>query len=92
MCGNHWATAYPAKTFVPFLEAQVWAIGFFMFMLALAFALGRGRIFHALREPLFLVPVYLLQLVPKVASMTGEWDGGWTLGSAARPGGWRRGS
>jgi hypothetical protein len=91
LCADHWATAYPAKTLAPFLEAQVWAIGFFLFMLALAFALRRGRLFHALREPLFLVPVYLVQLVPQVASMTGGWEGGWMLGIAGAAGGWRRG-
>jgi hypothetical protein len=59
LCADHWATAYPAKDLAPFLEAQVWALGFFLFMLALAFDPRRGRLCRALREPLFLVPVYL---------------------------------
>jgi hypothetical protein len=71
LCADHWTTAYPAKAPAPFLEGQVWALGFFLFMLALAFDPRTGRLCRALREPLFLVPVYLVQLVPQVASMTG---------------------
>src|SRR5207244_2674690 len=58
------------------------AIGLLLFIFAFAGALGRGRPFHGLRVALFLVPLYLVGLVPPVASMTVGWEGGWALGIA----------
>src|SRR5262249_17535676 len=42
----------------------------------------RGRLLRRLREPLCLVPFYLVKLVPPVASIAVEWEGGWILGFA----------
>ena len=74
--------ACPAKPLATFLEAQARAIGRILYVFALAGALGRGRPFHGMREPLFLVPLYLVTLVPHIASMTVGWEGGWITGIA----------
>jgi hypothetical protein len=82
LCADHWASALPATDVATFLDDQARVIVLFLFFFALAGALGRGKPFHGLREPLFLVPVYLAQLVPSVASMVVAWEGGWILGIA----------
>jgi hypothetical protein len=82
LTADSWASACPAKPLATFLEAQARAIGLILFVFALAGALGRGRPFHGLREPLFLVPLYLVTLVPHIASMTVGWEGGWIPGIA----------
>ena len=77
-----WASACPARPLAEFLVAQAWGIGFLLFMFGLAGALGKGRPWHGLREPLYIVPLFLMGQVPLVAAMTVGWDGGWFHGIA----------
>jgi hypothetical protein len=77
-----WASAYAAKPLGTFLEDQARGIGYLLMIFALAGALGRGKPFHGLREAFYLVPLYLVNLVPPVAAMAVGWEGGWALGTA----------
>ena len=77
-----WASACPAKPLATFLEDKVRPIGYFLIVFAVAGALEKGKPFQGMRKVLFLVPVYLVNLVPPVAAMTVGWGGGWILGIA----------
>jgi hypothetical protein len=81
-CAYDWATECPAKPLATFLEVQARTIGYFLVIFAVAGALGRGRPLHGLRELVYLLPFYLVGLIPNVASMTVGWQGGWLLGIA----------
>src|SRR5262249_36782798 len=79
----HWATAYPAKPLATFLMDQARTIGFFLFAFGLPGVLARKSPLAILRNfALPLAPLYLVILVPHVASMTARWEGGWILGIA----------
>jgi hypothetical protein len=56
-------------------------IGYFLVIFAVG-ALANRRPLLGLRATLYLVPLYLVNLVPPVASMTVGWEGGWILGLA----------
>jgi hypothetical protein len=71
-----WATAWPTPD-------QAWGIGILLIGSALPGALV-GRPFLGL---LVALPLVLVLLVPVVASMTVEWEGGWILGIAGAPAG-----
>lgn len=96
LIGWEWSSGCPVKPFDAFLEAQARGIVYPLFMFGLAVALGKGRPWHGLREPLYLVPLYLVAQVPQFASMLVAWEGGWLLGiagaaigaSAGAAGGW----
>jgi hypothetical protein len=77
-----WASEWPAKPLATVLVNPAKGIGLFLIVGVLASALaGRGP-FHGLRLPLMVVPFYLVDLVPSVASTSGGWKGGWILGIA----------
>jgi hypothetical protein len=78
-----WASAYAAKPFGTFLEDQAQTLGFWLLVFILPGVLANARKpFQGLRFLLLLLPVYLVELVPPVASMTVGWEGGLILGSA----------
>ncbi len=77
-----WASAWPAKPRAIFLEDQARTVGFFLFLFVLGGALAKGRPFQGLRTQLYLVPVYLVNLVPSIVATTVGWEGGWNLGIA----------
>ena len=82
-CAYDWATAAPAKPLATFLLDQARGFGMFLIVCGLAGALAnRRRPFQGLRLPLSIVPLYLVGLVPPVASATVGWEGGWALGIA----------
>jgi hypothetical protein len=82
---DSWASTYAEMTFGTYLEGQILALGYFLFMLAMAAAIGRGGPLRRLREPLFLVPVYLVKQFAPLTSIAVGWKGGWfpgTMGAA----------
>jgi hypothetical protein len=76
------ATAWPAKPLATFLVDQARGVGILLILFALVDALATRRPFRGLRVPLAIVPFYLVELVPPVASTTVAWEGGWVLGIA----------
>src|SRR5262249_58564292 len=79
----HWATADPAKPLATFVMDQARTIGFFLFAFGLPGVLARKSPLAILRNfALPLAPLYLVILVPHVASMTARSEGGWILGIA----------
>jgi hypothetical protein len=83
LCAYGWATATPAKPPATFLTDQVQGFGMFLILCALGGALANWRRpFQGLQLPLTILPLYLVGLVPPIASATVGWEGGWTLGFA----------
>src|SRR5262249_3536673 len=75
--------ASPAKPPATFLVDEARTIGMLLFVFALPDVLARRSPFPDLRNlALPLAPLYLVGLVPPVASMTVGWEGGWILGIA----------
>jgi hypothetical protein len=82
LCGFDWACALPAKPLATYLGIQARVIGYGLILFALAGAMGTGRLLRRLREPLYLVPFYLVQQIPPIVAMTVGWEGGWLRGIA----------
>ena len=78
----YWASAHPAKPLAEVLVRPACALGLFLFASVVGSVLARRGFFHGLRFPLMLVPIYVMGLVPYVASPAGGWEGGWLLGIA----------
>lgn len=79
----HWASTFPVKPLATFLLNQAWGIGLALLTFSLPGLLQRKSPLRELRN--FVLPwasLYLVGLVPFVASMTVEWEGGWLLGIA----------
>jgi hypothetical protein len=82
-CSYDWATAVHVKPLGTFLMDQVRGFGMFLVLCVLAGALAnRRRPFKGLQLPLSIAPLYLVGLVPPVASGTVGWENGWPLGLA----------
>src|SRR5262245_47682424 len=78
-----WASACTAQPSATFLEDQAKSIGFFLCVFVfLPAVLVRKRPVQGLRELSCVLPLYVVGLVPPVASMTLGWNGGWLLGIA----------
>jgi hypothetical protein len=76
----YWAGAHPAKPLAEVFPAC--ELGLFVFASVVGSVLARKGFFHGLRFPLMLVPIYVMGLVPYVASPAGGWEGGWLFGIA----------
>lgn len=77
-----WASERPAQPLATVLLNPAEGMGIFLIACVLGSVLaGRGP-FHGLQFPSVLVPFYLADLVPAVASTSGGWEGGWVLGTA----------
>jgi hypothetical protein len=77
-----WAWAFPAKPLDEFWEVQGRSLWFPLFLFGLSGAMGRGKPYHGLREPLYFLPLYFVGQVPQLVSFLGGWPGGWILGIA----------
>lgn len=88
-----WANGHTAKPLSTFLEKQARTMALWLFAFVLPGLLVNWRKpFRSLQFPLLLLPLYLVgEVVPSLAAMTGEWEGGWALGSAGACAGGRRG-
>ena len=75
-----WANECTPKPLSAFWESQA-HIGAFLLLCVLGSVLAGKGLLHGLRFPFTMLPLYVLGLVPSVVSFTGEWEGGWLLGS-----------
>jgi hypothetical protein len=87
MCGAAliaylWSVACPPTPFASILMDQTWVMGFLLILALTGILANWRKPLRALRFPSLMLPLYLLGLVPKVASTIDGWEGGWLLGSA----------
>jgi hypothetical protein len=76
-----WASACPEKSLPTFMMDQARTIGSMLFIFVLPGVLAGRNPFSDLRSfGLVWVPLYLVEMVRAVASMTVGWEGGWLLG------------
>jgi hypothetical protein len=79
----HWASASPAKPLATFLADEARTIGFILFAFGLPSVLVWRSPLRDLRNfALPWAPLFLVGLVPPIASMIVGWEGGWILGIA----------
>jgi len=89
----HWASACPAKPLATFWMDQARTIGLLLFAFGLPSVLARRSPLPDLRNfALPVAPLFLVGLVPSVASITVGWGGGWLLGIAGAAAGVAAGS
>jgi hypothetical protein len=79
----HWTSAWPAKPLATFLVNEARGIGLMLLVFTLPGVLARRNPFPDLRNFVFpWAPLFLVGLVPPIASLTVGWEGGGILALA----------
>jgi hypothetical protein len=79
-----WASTWPVKSFDTLLGEEGRWLGFLVVAFVLpSLLVNRRKLLRSLRFPVVLLPVHVVaQLFPSLVTLTMEWQGGWTLGTA----------